>query len=414
ADQALTEYFTLAERDIVTVVLLYLVNAAVLKANGERFAADVQSLDSFFEEAGRIFAEFRGLPTQAQSRELINTYFNQRKEELREETRIHLLLQRSYAVGVGEAILEPVRKGFPREWERLEPRAKELSAMQREIVLGSRAPKDQERLVTKFVQLLRQYIGSAALRALTADQNAMFSWFFAAFPNRYLLAMPPGQLSQQLTQFSRFDSARALVDVVQRQEGGHALLVAAQLPRAHTHVAYALSRRRINIIVGKVNRLIYPNGAAGYAYFFQISPLSNAEPFSPRELEFLIEHETPPELGQPPAASPYQRRGVRVEFLGIDEQGYEVVPAEGEFTRRPVRMGQIRVIMRDQPFLFYKVTQVFERFKAEILQALITTTGNQVQDFFFVSPEDYERLQASNFEEFLINRMSTGLMESVG
>ena len=120
------------------------------------------------------------------------------------------------------------------------------------------------------------------------------------------------------------------------------------------------------------------------------------------------------QLGQPLAASPYQRRGVRVEFLGIDEEGYEVVPAEGEFVRRPVRMGQIRVVMRDQPFLFYKVTQVFERFQAEILQALITTTGNQVQDFFFVSPEDYARLQGSNFEEFLINRMSTGLMDSVG
>jgi UTP:GlnB (protein PII) uridylyltransferase len=57
---------------------------------------------------------------------------------------------------------------------------------------------------------------------------------------------------------------------------------------------------------------------------------------------------------------------------------------------------------------------VFERFQAEILQALITTTGNQVQDFFFVSPEDYARLQSSNFEEFLINRMSTGMMDSVG
>jgi UTP:GlnB (protein PII) uridylyltransferase len=414
ADQALTEYFTLAERDIVTVVLLYLVNSAVLKAKGEGFRADVQSLESFFEEAGRIFAEFRGLPTQAQSRELINTYFNQRKEELREETRIHLLLQRSYAVGVGEAILEPVRRGFPKEWERLEPRAKELTALQREIVLGSRAPQEQERLAGKFVQMLRQYIGSAALRALTADQNAMFSWFFAAFPNRYLLAMPPLQLSQQLTKFAAFDSAPALVDVVTRQEGGFALLVAARLPRAHTRVAYALSRRRINIIVGKVNRLLYPSGPPGYAYFFQISPLSNAEPFSPRDLEFLIQNEAPPELGQPPAASPYQRSGVRVEFLGIDEQGYEVEPADGEFFRSPRRMGQIRVVMRDQPFLFYKVTQVFERYQAEILQALITTTGNQVQDYFFVSPEDYGRLRGSNFEEFLINRMSTGLMDAGG
>jgi UTP:GlnB (protein PII) uridylyltransferase len=77
------------------------------------------------------------------------------------------------------------------------------------------------------------------------------------------------------------------------------------------------------------------------------------------------------------------------------------------------RMGRIRVMMRDQPFLFYRVTQVFERFQAEVLQALITTTGNQVQDYFFVSPEDYARLRASTFDEFLINRISTGMMESM-
>jgi UTP:GlnB (protein PII) uridylyltransferase len=412
ADQALTEYFTLAERDIIAVVLLYLVNAAVLRANGERFQADVQSLDSFFEEAARIFAEFRGLPSQDESRALINAYFNQRKEELRAETRIHLLLQRSQAVGVAGAILEPVQRDFPKDWERLEPKARELTALQREIVLGNRPHLEQERLAGKFVQLVRQYLGGPALHALTAEQNTLFSWFFAAFPNRYLLAMPPRQLSQQMTKFTAFASAPVLVDIVTRPEGGQALLIATRLPRSHTHVAYALSRRRINIVVGKVNRLLYPDRTVGYGYFFQVSPLPGAESYSPRDLEFLIEHEEPPSLGQPPPASPYQRKGVRVEFLGVDESGYEVAPAEGEFIRRAARMGQIRVIMRDQPFLFYKVTQVFERFQAEILQALITTTGNQVQDYFFVSPEDYDRLRATHFEEFLINRMSTGVMES--
>ncbi len=414
ADQALSEYFTIAERDIVTVVLLYLVNASVLKANGERFHADVQSLDSFFEEAGRIFSEFRGLPNRDQSRELINAYFNQRKDELKAETRIHLLLQRSYAVGVSEAMLDPLRAAHPKDWERLEPKAKELAALQREIVLGSRAPEEQERLVGKFVQLVRQYMSSAALRELTADRSALFSWFFAAFPNRYLLAMPPQQLSRQMTKFAGFASAAVLADVVTREQGGgNALLVATRVPRSHTRVAYALSRRRINIIVGKVNRLRYESGAPGYAYFFQISSVDGGEPFSPRDLEFLVEHEVPPQLSQPPPASPYQRSGVRVEFLGVDEEGYEVLPEGGEFIRRPLRMGRIRVMMRDQPFLFYKVTQVFERFGAEVLQALISTTGNQVQDYFFVSPEDYARLQVSNFNEFLINRISTGLMESV-
>jgi UTP:GlnB (protein PII) uridylyltransferase len=414
ADQALAEYFELADRDIVNVVLLYLVNVAVLRATGERFQADLRSLADFFEEASRIFAELRGLPSRDRSRALINTYLGQRKEEVKAETRVHLLLQRSYAQGVAGAMLEPLTKAQPEEAARLRPRLEELAALQREILLGSRAPGEQARLEGKFIQLLRQHLGGAVLGALTRDQDAVFTWFFCAFPNRYLLGSPPARLAAQMAKFARFGAAPVLVDLVAPEgEGAHGLLIATRLPGAHARVAYALSRRRVNIVLGKVNRVGYQDGGAGDCYYFQITPLGGAEPLSARDLELLIENQAPPDLSQPPPASPYQRRGVRVEFLGVDPEAYQVEPVEGGFVRKARPLGRIRVVMRDQPFLFFKVTQVFERFKADIRQAIVTTTGNQVQDYFYISPEDYERLRASTFEEFLINRMSAELVESV-
>ena len=414
-DQGLVQYFEIADRNIVNVVLLYLANLAVLKAGGERFDSDAHILERLFDEASRIFAELRGIPSRDRSLELINVYFTQKKDEQMAETRIHLLLQKSFAQGLREALFEPLRRAAPAEWERLQPGAAGLAALQREIVLGNRNPEEQEALVQKFVRTVRQVAGEASLRALTAERNALFTWFFAAFPNRYLLGLPARGLATQMSKFTNFLGAPVLVDTLGFEPGGpQGLLIATRrLERSHTRVAYALSRLRVNIILGKVNRVAYAEGDHGFCYYFRTSPLPMGEMLSARDVEFLIEHETPPELGQPGAASPYHRSGVRVEFLGIGPEGYQVEEESGEFQRVARDLARIRVVMRDQPFLFFKVTRVFERFQAELRQALITTTGNQVVDTFFLSQEDFNRLQGSNFEEFLVNRLSADLMASV-
>jgi UTP:GlnB (protein PII) uridylyltransferase len=59
-------------------------------------------------------------------------------------------------------------------------------------------------------------------------------------------------------------------------------------------------------------------------------------------------------------------------------------------------------VLRDEPFLFYKVTRAFDLYDVEIRQSLITTIGNQVADYFYLDPEGYERLRASSFEERLL------------
>jgi UTP:GlnB (protein PII) uridylyltransferase len=47
--------------------------------------------------------------------------------------------------------------------------------------------------------------------------------------------------------------------------------------------------------------------------------------------------------------------------------------------------------------------RVFDRHEVEWQQALITTTGNQVSDTFYLAPEDAARLEGGGFAERLVS-----------
>ena len=69
--------------------------------------------------------------------------------------------------------------------------------------------------------------------------------------------------------------------------------------------------------------------------------------------------------------------------------------------------------LRDAPFLFYTLTRSFDLYEVEVQQALITTTGKQVVDYFYLTPEDYARLRASDFVERLMDLVDSNLMALV-
>ncbi|MDH4249300.1 MAG: hypothetical protein OEW39_15955, partial [Deltaproteobacteria bacterium] len=218
-------------------------------------------------------------------------------------------------------------------------------------------------------------------------------------------------LAGELHVFSRFQETRVIADIVDREQlGGDGLLISTHgLSRPHTRVAFAMSQFRLNIISGKVNRVELGENEHGYCYFFQISPPESGVAPSPRELERIIENQTPPELPRTHLSRPTTSRGVRVEFSGNDNKGYRILKTRNIFERQSASLPHIRVILRDEPFLFFKVSRVFDLFGVEIQQSLITTTGNQVVDYFYLLPEDYERLRGSDFEESFLRLVNTPL-----
>ena len=120
--------------------------------------------------------------------------------------------------------------------------------------------------------------------------------------------------------------------------------------------------------------------------------------------------ENPPELEMAPLTSTHPLRGSRLEFLGDDGKGYSVKPLEGEFVRETSPFRVLRMVLPDEPFLFYKVARAFDLYGVEIQQSLITTTGNRVTDYFYLAADDYERLRASSFQERFAEMMQVSLI----
>jgi hypothetical protein len=412
-DQALAEYFELANRQLINMILLFTVNMAVVRAVGDTAEHDVVTLQLFFDEASRIVGEARTMPGGAESLDaVINLYFDQKKETLKVRTRLNLLLHQSLTVGLDAAVFAPLAELSGREAERLRARRDELMNLHREIVLGAQEGRDHERLEARVLSAFEQVLGEATVKALIGQEEGTLSWLFASFPNRYLLTDTPQHLASQVLKFGRFRSTQVLVDVVPvaHTEIKGLLLFTRNLRRSHTRVAYALSRRRLNILSGKVNRVEFGAGDHGYCYFFQVTTLVPGTTLLPRDLELLVLGDQPPEQAAPPSGA--ERKAVRVAFGGIDGKGYRVEPVGEGFDRQPAPYPHIRLELQDEPFLFYKVSRAFDHHDVEIQQSLITTTGTHVVDYFYLRESDFVRLRETGFADTVTAYLSADLFDT--
>ena len=406
-DQALAEYFEMAGRDVIKAILLFLVNVSVLESQPAAAEQDVDNLVRFFDEAMKILAGLRAIPSTDRSLELINVYLDGKKRETESNTRLHVLLNRSLAQGLHAAVYAPLRKLDNGDWKRMAPEAGKLERLHQQIVLGRGGGAEQEKLVERLLQALRHHLSPASLDALTSDE--VIGWLFASFPNRYLLRTPPAQLARLIVKFAEFRAAPVLADVVLNRQGAvEGLLIAVrQLGRPHTRVAYALGLKRINILSGKVNPVDFGGGETGYCYYFEVASLLAGQELHPRDLEALILEDSTAERALPRDWFPVAQEATRLRFLEDDGKGYEVARERDGFARRPVAFRPLRVVRRDEPFLFHRLCRAFDSFGVEWRQALITTTGNLVVDYFSLRPADAERLQAGSFERELLTQVDT-------
>ncbi|MBI3993302.1 MAG: hypothetical protein HY342_08505, partial [Candidatus Lambdaproteobacteria bacterium] len=413
SDQALARYFEVADRNVINVILLYLVNLGIVQALTPVNEHQVAMLRNFFREAEQILSAMRGVFDEERALTLINSYFDQKKNDLIEDTRAYLLYQKTLTLGMSAAVFDPIATRHPADWPKVSRFQDELNQLYRNIVLNAGEPAVRERNMVKIVQTLRNCLPPQIIDELTRDREDLFKWFFATVPNRYLMGMRPAGLSVQLAKFASFRNGPVIVDVLGGgPQGAEGLLICTtNLARSHMRVAYCMNQRRINIHSGKINRFELAGGRFGYCYYFQVTQLDRHIALNARDLEGLIRDGAPPELTEQSLAPARPFRGARVDYLGDDEKGYLIKEEEGEFHRREANFRSIRVVFRDEPFLFFKVCRAFDLFNVEVLQALITTTGNRVLDYFYLAAEDYERLFARNFEETLVQMVNTNLLQ---
>ena len=404
-DQAVQQFFEIANRDLVNVILLFLVNISDYRSVSDVTAKDTRVLRNFFEETYRVYVEMRSSGQLHDAMDAINSYLDRKKQDLEFDTRINLLIQQGLQSSVEEALFAPVARIQPQEHERLIKGKAELEQLWRLLKMGSLDEKGSDQTTEKLIQTIRQYLSPDTINALILAYRRQLEWFFATFPNRFLLSSSPAVLAQQVMRFENW-SSEATVSVLTNPRGRPTglLVYVREAPQIHSRVAYALSLRHINIEGAKMNRVCFADGRSAYCYYFQISVRSSAMIF-PRELEQAILYDSPPPLDLDRQHFLHNPR-LHLEFLEDDNKGYMVEEIDGHFVRVPQAYLRVKLTLDDAPLIFYKMADSFDRFQVPVQQSLITTTGYQVNDYFYILPEDFERLRHSGFEEVVKRSLS--------
>ncbi len=407
-DQALQNFFEIADRNLVNVILLFLVNVSDYSAVSDANARDTRHLRNFFEETYRVFSEMRTSGTLEESLDFIHSYLDNKKSDLEFDTRIDLLIKRSLRNDLEQELFEPLERTHPKERERIRNSEAELQRMWRALKVGSLDAKGIDEHTERMIRMIRQTLSNSSIMTLTESFNTMINWFFTAFPNRFLLSAPPDVLAQNLSIFQHIDRP-VLANVLTNARGRiTGLLVYIRLEDSpHSRAAYAINKFNLNVDSAKMNRVRFHDGSAAYCYFFEVSRRASGEMIFPRDIESSILRDSPPPLRLPTHEFMYNSR-VQVEYLDDDEKGYlveeqgpEQAAPSGRFLRRPASYLRVKVTVEDAPMVYFKMAHAFETVNVPVRQSLITTTGHQVMNTFYIDPQDLDRLQHSDFEELL-------------
>ncbi|GIT03072.1 MAG: hypothetical protein CM1200mP28_03310 [Deltaproteobacteria bacterium] len=94
----------------------------------------------------------------------------------------------------------------------------ELQILWRDLKLGSLDKLGTDQTTDKLIRTIRKSISKKTLELLTERHNPMINWFFAAFPNRFLLSSSPDMLAENLSIFNQLDRP-AIVNVITNARG---------------------------------------------------------------------------------------------------------------------------------------------------------------------------------------------------
>ena len=135
--------------------------------------------------------------------DFIQTYLDIKKNDLESDTRIDLLINRSLRENIESVLLTPLKEINKEERKLLGKSADDLQVLWRDLKLGSLDKQGTDQTTDKFIRTIRQSISKKSLVTLTELYSPMINWFFAAFPNRFLLSSTPDMLAENLSIFNR-------------------------------------------------------------------------------------------------------------------------------------------------------------------------------------------------------------------
>ena len=417
-DQALQSFFEIADRNLINVILLFLCNISDYVSVSDGNAHSSQGLRAFFEESYKVFLEMRSSQKKENSMDFIQTYLDIKKYDLESDTRIDLLIKRSLHENLESVLLDPLERINNMERKMLKDSENELHLLWRDLKLGTLDKQGTDQTTEKIIRTVRQSLSKKTLVDLTEHYSPLINWFFASFPNRFLLSSPPGRVAENLTIFNKLERP-AIVNVITNQKGklNGLLIYVHDVPQIHSRIAYTLNLKHLNIESAKINKIKFSCGNYAFCYYLKVSKREEDNLILPLELETSIKRNIPPALKKNPQTFLYNTK-FKIEYLSDDKKGYMVQennrtpsknfpklkgnsPDKTIFSRRDKKYLRIKITAEDAPLVYYKIVSAFDHVGVSIQQAVITTIGHQVIDTFYITSKDHDKLIMTDFEESL-------------
>ena len=417
-DQALQSFFEIADRDLINVILLFLCNISDYISVSDGNKHSTQGIRTFFEETYKVFLEMRSSQEQEDSMDFIQKYLDIKKNDLESDTRIDLLIKRSLHENLESVLLNPLEKINKNERKIFKNFEDNLYVLWRDLKLGSLDKQGNDKTTEKFIRTIRQSISKKSLLALTENYGPLINWFFASFPNRFLLSSPPRIVAENLTIFNKLEKP-AIVNVITNSKGklNGLLIYVHNVPKIHSRIAYTLNQKQLNIESAKINQIKFASGEIAFCYYIKISKRGDEKVIMPLEMETSIRRNIPPALKINPKVFLYNTK-FKLQYLEDDNKGYmvkeinDIGPSDFpilkgissdkiNFSRIDQNYLRIKITAEDAPLVYYKIVTAFDNAGVQIQQAVITTIGHQVIDTIYITPKDNKKLKNSNFEESL-------------
>lgn len=403
-DLGIQKFFDLAQRDPGKVVMLYLINLSDFKSVNSQMNKKSAHLESFFERTLGILSEFKQNELQGSLTEIVNNNLDRKVNEIRRSVLIELLLRQCCNKSLEDIILNPLSKKSPQAVEKLNQHRNDLDNSIVFLKLAELDTKSLEKHRIRFTQIVDSTISEEDLFSLVSPYNEAWNWFFTSIPNRYLLGSSVEVLTSQLQEFEGDLNKKIKLSYIKGDRGEHDSLLfhfyGSVLEQAK--IAYVLSWQGVNIENGKINKVVYQNGKEGFVGFLRVSTKNRSDRLTTTELQNVIENLVIPPLNPPPVSVTKKLSKVNVEYLLEKEKGYKVNQiSNDQFKRFSEECVSVKISLFDAPFVYYKIIRSFEAIGVMPQQITITTIGNQIIDYFYVTKQEREKLKKGAFNSVL-------------
>ncbi|PCI30486.1 MAG: hypothetical protein COB67_01510 [SAR324 cluster bacterium] len=407
-DVGILKFFELAQRSPRKVILLYLINLCDFKSVNSTMSRKTGSLEHFFEKTLSILEAFKSDHLRGSITKVVNDYLDNKIEETRVEVLVELLLQQCCNKDLDKTLLEPLSKIAPTEADQIEGQRKELDKFLHFLKLAELDAKTLDNYRLRFKQIIHRIVSKENISTLVLPFCTNWNWFFTTIPNRLLLSSPSEVLGAQLLHFQDYRNKNICFSYIagNRDEYDTVLFYCLENPQIHAKIAYSLGQLGMNIENGKINKVCYNNQREGVVGFFQVSHGREVKHPTSLELESLVSN-----LVLPPLTFSQNQvkdeTNIQLTTYQETEKGYLIEELEpDQFSRVQRDFVAIKLSLYDEPFCYFKIVKTFEHLKIIPQQITITTIGEQIIDYFYLSPEDQDKIDQTNLQKDLVSHLN--------